>query len=151
MSVEHHIHFDHHGHCLSAHGTAAQIEVAKEYITGHNVPKHDIKTGSCHPKAGHCQKWRGMKVCGESDDDITAMWGGPGHKVAHVVAHHGTHDYCMQVTSPKIGNNAEWRAQGDAWAKKHHTEIEDGPCGATWGEAVHQMDHGKTDIKIFMH
>ena len=92
-----------------------------------------------------------MKVCGESDDDITAMWGGAGHDEAHAVGHYKKHDYCVQVTSPKVESDKHWREHGDKWAKKHHVTIEDGACGATWSKEVHHRDDGKTHWKIFMH
>ena len=57
----------------------------------------------------------------------------------------------MQVSGPKVSGDHHWRAQGDRWAKKHGATIEDGPCGAGWGKAKKQMDHGKMHYKIFMH
>ena len=147
----HAIHFDVHGHCMSAHGTAADMKVASAFAHHHGVNWNDIETGGCRGGDTDCQQWRGMKVCGASDDDITNLWGGKGHDEAHVVVKHGVHTYCMQVTSPKIANDSNWRDHGDAWAKEHDATIEDGGCGAGWGAAVKSMDHGKTHVDIFMH
>jgi hypothetical protein len=81
----------------------------------------------------------------------TNLWGGAGHNEIHATVHHHHKDFCIQVTSPHVANNADWEKQGDHWAKKHHTTILDGPCPAAWGHEVHKMDHGKTHVVIFAH
>tara|TARA_B110001450_G_scaffold157719_1_gene147007 strand:- start:523 stop:696 length:174 start_codon:yes stop_codon:yes gene_type:complete len=57
------------------------------------------------------------------------MWGGAGEDEAHAVGHFKKHDSCVQVTSPKVEHDKDWREAGDHWAAHHNTTIEDGPCG----------------------
>ena len=82
--------------------------------------------------------------------DFAAMWGGAGHNVAHVIKGHDGKKYCMQVRSPKIADNAQWREKGNHWAKRHGVSIQDGKCPARFTKVNNRVNHGKTHVIDFV-
>ena len=150
------------GMCQSIKGSQALInEMEKMMPKLYKDPQH----GPCADwKNAKCKTQYGSTICsvspyGASQDTVEAlhdqaadlMWGGKGHTWAHADVKNGGKEYCMQVDSPKVEDDAKWRKHGDHWAKRHGTKIEDGKCGAGWTKEVHHWDHGKTHASIWMH
>ena len=147
-------------------GWCQDIGGPHDYVAAMESEMKGMGGSYAHPLAGLCTN-SGKGNCSEIDTGTTsclymsgadqedidrihsnvAMWGGAGHSVVHILRKGA----CIQVSGPKIANDAAWRADGSQWAKKHHLTIEDGPCGASWKKVVHQGGHGKMHMKIFMH
>ena len=147
------------GWCQEISGPARDVKEYTDSMKSMGGTYAHPLPGNC-PHRGSCTNSMGLEMCtwmgGASDEDIArvhqdfaAMWGGAGHNVAHVIKGHDGKKYCMQVTSPKVADDASWREKGNHWAKRHGVSIQDGKCPARFSEALHRMYHGKTHVIVF--